>query len=277
MPNPSRALPPVIDKAYGFVLREGAAGTELLVFVPMRPCAALAAAGRAIRAGRVGGFTGRGDTPQGPRQLRERPSPPPSLPREREPDGLAAAGGRSGRGRGGGAPNRKKIRGRVGGPRAALRGIPRVHDTTVRTLLRDGGVGGAAPSRRGRGTDREMVPPSRRRCAPAAFEGTRGRGGGAPNRKKIRGRVGGPERPCEVSLASTTRPCARSSGMGAWGAAPPTDEGEGAGPAGRLWGLRPEGRSPHPNTSKAAGSGRSEGRLTAALTHGLPNAGTLRA
>ena len=51
MQNPSRALPPVIDKAYGFVLREGATGTELLAVVPMRPCAALAAAGRAIRAG----------------------------------------------------------------------------------------------------------------------------------------------------------------------------------------------------------------------------------
>ena len=51
MQNPSRALPPVIDKAYGFVLREGATGTELLVFEPTRPCTALAVAARAIRAG----------------------------------------------------------------------------------------------------------------------------------------------------------------------------------------------------------------------------------
>ena len=32
MPDPGRALPPVTGKAYGFVLREGAAATELLVF-----------------------------------------------------------------------------------------------------------------------------------------------------------------------------------------------------------------------------------------------------
>ena len=278
------------------------------MFVPMRPCAALAPPSRRpggrFGRGRRGGFTGRGDSPQGPRQLRERPLTPTLSPQgEREPDGLAAAGGRSGRGRGGAAPTERTSEGGWVG-RAALRGIPRVHDTTVRTLLRDGGVGGAAPSRRGRGTDREMVPPSRRRCAPAAFEGARespltpalspqGEGAGRPRggRRAIRaGGVGAEpptERKSEGGWVGPSGPARYPSrlrhdrahappGWGRGGLRPPQTR-ERARTGRSALGLRPEGRSAHPNTPKAAGSGRSEGRLTAALTHGLRNAGTLRA
>ena len=80
-----------------------------------------------------------------PRSFRGRagvpPHPRPLSPGRGSRTASRRPAGDPGRGRGGGAPNRKKIRGRVGGPRAALRGIPRVHDTTVRTLLRDGAWG----------------------------------------------------------------------------------------------------------------------------------------
>ena len=59
---------------------------------------------------------------------------------------------RRGRGRGGSAQptERTSEDGWVGRPGPA-RDRPRVYDTTVRSLLRDGGVGGCAPHRRGEG------------------------------------------------------------------------------------------------------------------------------
>ena len=281
MQNPSRALPPVIDKAYGFVLREGATGRELLAVVPMRPCAALAAAGRAIRAGacgREGGFSGRGDTPQGPPAAEGAPLTPTLSP-QGEGAGRSRGGRRAIRAGGVGAPPPQKENPRAGGwassGPARYPSRPR-HD---RAHAPPGwGCGERSPPQTRRGTDREMVPPSRRRCAPAAFEGARespltpalspqGEGAGRPRggrrairaggveaepptERKSEGGWVGPERPCEVSLASTTRPCARSSGIGVWGAQPLADEGEGQ----TVRWFRPRGGAAPPRLSRARGS-----------------------
>ena len=129
-----------------------------------------------------------------PRLSRARGSLPltPALSPQGEGAGRPRGGRRAIRAGGVGAepPTERKSEGGWVGP--ALRGIPRVHDTTVRALLRDGGVGGAAPRRRGRGTDREMVPPSRRRCAPAGLG--RGRAGVSPSPAPSP-RERGPDRP----------------------------------------------------------------------------------
>ena len=143
------------------------------MFVPMRPCAALAAAGRAIRAGASGRLQRTRGHPAGPPAAEGAPLTPT----------LSPQGEGAGRSRGG------------------------------RRAIRAGGVGAEPP-------------------------------------QKENPRAGGwAERPCEVSLASTTRPCARSSGMGAWGAQPPADEGEGQ----TVRWFRPRGGAAPPRLSRARG------------------------
>ncbi len=84
---------------------------------------------------------------------------PPALPRQGGGSRIAPRGllrprklrvgvwGLRPHGRGRGAQPRIPLR--AGGrARAALRGIPRAHDTTTRVLVRDGGVGGCAPHSR---------------------------------------------------------------------------------------------------------------------------------
>ena len=149
-PLPSGETPPDANWSSG----------EQLAVVPMRPCAALAAAGWAIRAGAWGRLHRTRailDTPQGLPQLREHPSPRPlsretSQPPRDRPAAMPRAGawGRSSPPQKESPPQRKKVRGWVGGPSGPA-GYPRVSGKPVRALLRDGGVGGAAPRRRGRG------------------------------------------------------------------------------------------------------------------------------
>ena len=70
----------------------------------------------------------------------------------------------------------------------------------------EGGVGGSPPTWR--------LAPSR--AAPRFLDPCGGVGAQPPQKENPRA-GGWAEPPCEVSLASTTRPCACSSGMGVWG------------------------------------------------------------
>ena len=293
----------MIDKAYGFVLREGAAGTELLAFEHAgQPEAGLEVPGGAIEAG---------ETPLAAvtREVLEESGLPlegweavATLEHQAVP--------------GSGTPGPQRWHCFAMTPSALLPDSWRwepVGSTSERGLrfeYRWIALAGGEPWTRGprsARSGRQSATSEGSRTVSRRPAGDPGGGVGAPPPQKEHPRTDGwAEQPCEVSLASTTRPCAVSSGMGVWGAAPPTDEerdrvregppleaalrprgfrghagvspspqpsaqGEGAGKGRSALGLRPGRRSPHPNTSKAAGSGRSEGRLTAALTDGLRN------
>ena len=119
------------------------------------------------------------------------PSPQPSLPGE----GAGSPSELAGvllirRGRGGGAPTERKSEGGWVGRSGAQR-----------TLVRDGGVGGGAPYE-GRAPVLEawtVAPAPRGSGCPSAFAAAgrairAGAWGRSPHGKKIRGRVGGPER-----------------------------------------------------------------------------------
>ena len=80
---------------------------------------------------------------------------------ERGQESLGAAGALpTRRGRGGAAPHRERNPRAGGWARAALRGIPASTEAPLRTLVRDGGVGGASPPQETRGRPRSALTPT---------------------------------------------------------------------------------------------------------------------